>query len=152
MKKYLAPLFILVAFSACKKETEIEPEDQTPVEVVAGDYELASFKYETSTLDLNFTRIPSTVQGIRVTGGTIEVEEGNDDDMVDLTCTVEIEGEDDVVYEYELEVKEKGGEYGLYSGKYKVADCDGKTIDFEAQLANQQTKEELTIGFTGKKR
>lgn len=147
MKKLLILLVLLVSFSACKKEKDVEPE--TLSARVAGTYELKSFRYKDKDNNVNIDKMPATQNG-RTASGTVVLRE-NGDDQVDMKLTLKVTGNDDASIDIDgMEVQEAGKALGLFIDGTRVADADGSSIIFNISETDQ-SGQRVEFAFTAQR-
>ncbi|WP_460943092.1 putative periplasmic lipoprotein [Spirosoma daeguense] len=149
MKKLILFLFVTLTFAACKKEEDkIEP--QNAAEVVAGSYQLTSFRYVGGTDEIDLPKLPITQSGTTVSGTV--VLDPTSEDNVTLTLTLKATGQQDASIDISnVEVRKRGKVYGLYVDGQQVADADGDNIIFNLSETDARSGETLELKFNAKK-
>lgn len=143
MKKLLILLFVPLAFTACKKDSD--PTPQSPADAVTGRYALASFRYNDGTDELDLPKLPATANGITASG-TVELTKATGENLVNMRLTLKVTGEKDGTVDIEdIEVRASGKVYGLFIDGTRVADADGDNLIFNVSEGGQ------TLAFTATK-
>lgn len=156
MKKVLLFLFVLVAFTACKKENN-DPTPQptepvaTPAEKVAGTYKLSSFHFINGANEVELEKLPMLEGGKTVASGTLKIaKKSNGVATMDLSLFIEGEGNLSVIENLEVEVKESGKVYGLYADGERIGDADGGFIIFNVS-GKSEAGDDLLLSFNANK-
>ncbi|KAB7731145.1 hypothetical protein F5984_10060 [Rudanella paleaurantiibacter] len=144
MKHLIAFLLIAFAFTACKKETDIEPAPLA--DRFAGTYKLSSFRYVDDTQKLEFPTLPMTANGTTISGKVTLTKKS--DKTLDMTFLLTATGMDDESVTFEgVEVRQVGSEYGLFAEGSRIADVDGSSIIFNYTESNPK----LEMAFVARK-
>lgn len=147
MKKLLVFLFVVTAFASCKKK---DPEPKDPAKAIAGTYNLSSFTLLEGQDGFDLRKLPIKQNGQTISA-TAEVTP-TDVGVVTITLTLKATGEKPESFDLEdIEVRERGGNYGLYVDDDLVADATGKDIIFNYSETDSQTRTVTVLKFVGKK-
>ena len=151
MKTILMFLFIAVAFTACKKETDVTPKPTAALaDKFVGSYKLSSFRYTDSQTNLDLPTLPLTNNGQTVSG-TVKVTKLTDT-TVKMYLLLKITGADDYSQDFDdLTIKQSGTEYGLFFGTARIADVEGTTVIFNYSETDPTTKETIAMAFVAKR-
>ncbi|AKD57911.1 hypothetical protein [Spirosoma radiotolerans] len=151
MKKLLLFLFVAVAFTACKKGSEVAPQPNTVLaDKFVGSYKLTSFRYTDSQTDLDLPTLPTTSNG-KMVSGTVTLTKISDT-KVNMKLLLKTSGLDDYAQDFgDLDIKQEGSEYGLFSGTTRIADAEGSTVIFNYSETDQSTNETMAMAFVAKR-
>ena len=151
MKKLLLFLLLTVAFTACKRGTDVAPQPTTSLaDKFSGSYKLSSFRYTDSQTNLDLPTLPTTSNGKSVSG-TVTLTKVSDT-KVNMKLVLKTTGFDDYIQDFgDLEIKQEGSEYGLFSGTSRIADAEGTTVIFNYSETDQTTNETTAMAFVAKR-
>jgi hypothetical protein len=151
MKNLLVLLFVVVSFTACKKDNDVQPQSTTLADKFVGTYKLSSFRYSSGATNVDLSTLPMVDNGQTVASGTVKLIKSTDTKL-NMAFVLKTAGNDDVTFTLEdLEIKQEGGEYGLYTDGVRIADVGGTIIIFNYSAKNPDTNESQEMAFIAKK-
>lgn len=133
MQKLTIFLFVLLAFTACKKDNDVAPAD--PAAAVAGTYVVSRIAVSgISPTDDFDSRYPQTSNGITYAGEVIVTQVANSTDRVDFVVNSKVTGQTDneFVSADGVEVRRNGSNYDLYIGTVKLGTVAGNNMTIDA--------------------
>ncbi|MBO0953059.1 membrane lipoprotein lipid attachment site-containing protein [Fibrella forsythiae] len=149
MKKMVLFLVFVLTLTACKKETDIKP---TPAlaDKFAGSYQLNSFRFTGGGTELDLPTLPVSGNGQSVSGAVTLVKVAGA--KLALELVIKATGANDYKLQLEnLEVKQIGAEYGLFSNNQRIADVDGTALIFNVSETDPTTKETIAVAFVARR-
>lgn len=154
MKKILIFLFVLSAFVACKKDNNNDPKPDQPAEPaakVAGTYKLASFHFVNGADEVELEKLPVLEGTKTVASGTAKITKKSDGKAtLDLSLFIEGEGNIPILEKFDIEVRESGKVFGLYSDGERIGDADGGFIIFNVS-GKSEAGDDLLLSFNANK-
>lgn len=145
MKRRLYLLFAILLLADCSQDKNADPEP-TPA-AVAGRYTLTSLQ-RNGTEVTNLPSLPSTQDGITVSGVVELTPVPGQNDRTQIALTLKAMGQDDIALpldDIQLQRQDQG--YELLTNGQVVGGVHGNTITGQ----NPQTNEILEFAFTGNK-
>lgn len=153
MKQLLLLLLALASFTACKKDGDVTPKPTTAlVDKFVGSYTLNSFRYvdTASEINLDIPTLPVTKGSQTVSGTVALVKKTNA--TVDMNFRLKSTDSEDFTFSLnDLEVRQVGSEYGLFSDGVRIADVEGSVIIFNLSETNPTTKARFEMAYIAKR-
>ncbi|MBO0952525.1 lipoprotein [Fibrella forsythiae] len=149
MKKMILFLVFVLTLTACKKETDIKPIPAL-ADKFAGSYQLNSFRFTDGQTELDLPTLPVSGNGQSVSGTVTLVKVAGA--TLNLELVIKATGVQDYRERIEnVEVKQVGSEYGLFSGTLRIADVDGAMLIFNVAQTDPTTSKTITMAFVAKR-
>ncbi|GAB3917971.1 hypothetical protein [Larkinella terrae] len=153
MKRILIFLFVLGAIVACKKDNNDPTPDQPaePAAKVVGSYKLTSFHFINGANEVELEKLPVLEGNKTVASGTAKITKKSDGKAtLDLTLFIEGEGNIPVLEKFDIEIRESGKVFGLYSDGERIGDADGGFIIFNIS-GKSEKGDDLLLSFNANK-
>ncbi|GAA4412936.1 hypothetical protein GCM10023187_40650 [Nibrella viscosa] len=148
MKKLLYLLFVPLTFTACKKDSEADPD---PGARVAGTYQVSYISQEVTGTPKVELSLPVVVGGQTIASGTATVTRKSEN-FIDGNLVVKVQGNpDQAVPLTNVEVKRNGSTYDLLLGTNKIGTADGTNLDVDISQPASGTSPAIRLTFKAKK-
>lgn len=142
-------LVFVLTLTACKKETDVNP-TATLADKFVGSYQLNSFRFTDGQTELDLPTLPVSSNGQSVSGTVRLVKAAGA--KLSLELVIKATGVEDYKELIEnVEVKQVGSEYGLFSGTLRIADVDGTMLIFNVAQTDPATNKTIAMAFVAKR-
>ncbi|WP_119665954.1 hypothetical protein [Fibrisoma montanum] len=134
MRNFLLLLLFAVAFTACKKDSDPEPQQ------VAGNYEVTRLAFDTDgTADDFDLTLPITQGSNSISGSLVATNVSGKPNAVTMRLTLRVTGQQpDETDLGEIELRQTGNTFELYQDNVKLGTADGRNINID--VAEQGTR------------
>ena len=136
MRNLLFLLFFTLAFTACKKDSDPEPQQ------VAGNYEVTRLALSDGTPDSFELNLPITQGSNSISGSLVATNVSGKPNAVTMRLTLRVTGQQpDETDLGEIELRQTGNTFELYQDNVKLGTADGRNINID--VSEQGTRLEI---------